>query len=321
MLELKTAPVVLMSFGFPPVDIDDFFEENLIANLMAFFGLPPSKVRIVNIVRENSVRKRRSVFGGGLRMLMRQAPVQSGEVTIEVEIGDAPGSLVVDPDATTDENLSDMTIDDVNQVAADAVTAYQSGALSSAVTNNLPVDSIAALGATQAVPMAGTEAFNVTVAEVDQQLFSNGSVSTIEVAFSMPDYMEIEWPQTVFDESAPFAQQPRVRFIGDNGLQMMTLGMNSSASQTWQISASLEDDSSSGASLAGSTTVDFGDDGWFSFTDLQINGAIYDGAQLKFQIGPYPAASTWNITSGDFYGAVLIYSFFSTFFSRCFQKK
>jgi hypothetical protein len=78
MLELKTAPVVLMSFGFPPVDIDDFFEENLIANLMAFFGLPPSKVRIVNIVRENSVRKRRSVFGGGLRMLMRQAPVQSG---------------------------------------------------------------------------------------------------------------------------------------------------------------------------------------------------------------------------------------------------
>lgn len=301
MLELKTAPVVLMSFGFPPVDIDDFFEENLIANLMAFFGLPPSKVRIVNIVRENSVRKRRSVFGGGLRMLMRQAPVQSGEVTIEVEIGDAPGSLVVDPDATTDENLSDMTIDDVNQVAADAVTAYQSGALSSAVTNNLPVDSIAALGATQAVPMAGTEAFNVTVAEVDQQLFSNGSVSTIEVAFSMPDYMEIEWPQTVFDESAPFAQQPRVRFIGDNGLQMMTLGMNSSASQTWQMSASLEDDSGSGASLAGSTTVDFGDDGWFSFTDLQIDGAIYDGAQLKFQIGPYPAASTWNITSGDFY--------------------
>ena len=102
MLELKTAPVVLMSFGFPPVDIDDFFEENLIANLMAFFGLPPSKVRIVNVVRENSVRKRRSVFGGGLRMLMRQAPAQTGEVTVEVEIGDAPGSLTPDGNAATD---------------------------------------------------------------------------------------------------------------------------------------------------------------------------------------------------------------------------
>merc|ERR1712178_349274 len=103
----------------------------------------------------------------------------------------------VDPNATTDENLSDMSIDDVNAVAAEAVTAYQSGALAGAITNNLPVDSIAALGATQAVPMAGTEAFNITVADVDQQLADNGTVSTIDVAFSMPDYMEIDWTQTV----------------------------------------------------------------------------------------------------------------------------
>ena len=59
MLEIRTAPVVLMSFGFPSVNVDDFFEENLIANLAGFFGLPPSKIRIVNVIRENSLKRRK----------------------------------------------------------------------------------------------------------------------------------------------------------------------------------------------------------------------------------------------------------------------
>ena len=32
-IDIKTAPAVIAKFGFPAVDVDDFFEVNLIGNL------------------------------------------------------------------------------------------------------------------------------------------------------------------------------------------------------------------------------------------------------------------------------------------------
>ena len=32
-IEIRTAPVVVIEFGFPAVKVDDFFEKNLISNL------------------------------------------------------------------------------------------------------------------------------------------------------------------------------------------------------------------------------------------------------------------------------------------------
>lgn len=63
--------VVIISLSMPPVTIDDFFGENIIANLAAFLGVPDSKIRIVNIVRETGSRRKRA----------------DDSVTLDMEIG------------------------------------------------------------------------------------------------------------------------------------------------------------------------------------------------------------------------------------------
>ena len=57
------------------VSIDDFFTENLVSNLADLLGIDQSLIRIVNIVRENSRRKRRS---------------SADVVIVQVEIADPP---------------------------------------------------------------------------------------------------------------------------------------------------------------------------------------------------------------------------------------
>lgn len=50
--------VVVVSLTMPPMTIDDFFGENIVNNLAIFLGVPASKIRIVDVVRETSKRKR-----------------------------------------------------------------------------------------------------------------------------------------------------------------------------------------------------------------------------------------------------------------------
>lgn len=42
----------------PPVTVDDFFGENLVNNIALFLDIPSDKIRVVDIVREGSRRKR-----------------------------------------------------------------------------------------------------------------------------------------------------------------------------------------------------------------------------------------------------------------------
>ena len=64
-----------VQLGIAAVSIDDFFTENLVSNLADLLGIDQSLIRIVNIVRENSRRKRRS---------------SADVVIVQVEIADPP---------------------------------------------------------------------------------------------------------------------------------------------------------------------------------------------------------------------------------------
>ncbi|CAK8682961.1 unnamed protein product [Clavelina lepadiformis] len=65
-IDIKTAPAVILAFGFPAISIDEFFGENLISNLAIYLGVPDDKIRIVDVVEETSSRKRRSTTGGSV---------------------------------------------------------------------------------------------------------------------------------------------------------------------------------------------------------------------------------------------------------------
>ena len=82
-VDIRTTPVVMVTFGVPAVTLDDFFEENLIANLVAFLDVEPSQIRIVDIIAEDSVRRRRR---------------SSGEAEVVIEIGDPPAESIETPE-------------------------------------------------------------------------------------------------------------------------------------------------------------------------------------------------------------------------------
>ena len=61
VIDLKISPVLFVRFGFPAITPDDFFQSaNLVGNIAGLLGVPASKIRRVNIVRES----RRYSFNG-----------------------------------------------------------------------------------------------------------------------------------------------------------------------------------------------------------------------------------------------------------------
>lgn len=79
---IKTNPVIVVVFEASTefLTVDEFFGENLVNNLVAFLGVDASKVRLVNVVNENAVARRK-----------RQA---SGKTKFYVEIGNDPPTSV-----------------------------------------------------------------------------------------------------------------------------------------------------------------------------------------------------------------------------------
>ena len=60
VVTIKTQPVVILKLGLA-VPEENFFEENVIANIAGLLGIDPSTIRITKIVREGTTgRKKRS---------------------------------------------------------------------------------------------------------------------------------------------------------------------------------------------------------------------------------------------------------------------
>jgi hypothetical protein len=49
-VDVKVSPLLILSFGFPPMNPASFFSSNLVANLAALLNINPDKIRRVNIV-------------------------------------------------------------------------------------------------------------------------------------------------------------------------------------------------------------------------------------------------------------------------------
>ena len=54
VIDLKIAPLLVLTFGLPPVTPSSFFTNNLVANLAALLGVSSNMIRRVNIIAENN---------------------------------------------------------------------------------------------------------------------------------------------------------------------------------------------------------------------------------------------------------------------------
>ena len=81
---VQQSAVILVQLGFYSVDIDSFFEENLVLNIAMVLNLDPSQIRVVNAVNEDTLTRRKRSLN------VRKPRAVSDQVIYDVEIGDPP---------------------------------------------------------------------------------------------------------------------------------------------------------------------------------------------------------------------------------------
>ena len=98
--DIKTQPVVILKLGIT-VKEDEFFDEDkIVGNIAGLLGIPLNKIRVTNIVREGSVRRKRSADEKpGVEFQIAEPPTLTTEDDFvqPLETGTTP----VDPNAPT----------------------------------------------------------------------------------------------------------------------------------------------------------------------------------------------------------------------------
>lgn len=75
-VEIRTSPVLFLSFELPAMTEEEFFGDNLVQNLAVFLKVPPEMIRITNIVREDGgARRRRRATGLTVEVEIKKPPV------------------------------------------------------------------------------------------------------------------------------------------------------------------------------------------------------------------------------------------------------
>ena len=82
-IEIKTADTFIISFQFPPLTADEFFGDRLVQVMAAYFDLDPSKIRVVDVVRNTGPtgRKKRSTSNDEVIFEVGNSPAE-GKVNI-----------------------------------------------------------------------------------------------------------------------------------------------------------------------------------------------------------------------------------------------
>lgn len=86
-VEIRTAPVIFVSFELPTMTEDEFFGDNLVRNLAAFLKVPANMIRVTNIIREDGgARRRKRSSGLKVELEIKKPPVQQSTNTTDGEL-------------------------------------------------------------------------------------------------------------------------------------------------------------------------------------------------------------------------------------------
>ncbi|KAK3587659.1 hypothetical protein CHS0354_042443 [Potamilus streckersoni] len=264
VIEIKTAEVIMVAFGLPMMTVDDFFGQNLVQNLAAFLSIPYSKIRIVNIINEQSSsgRHKRETFAGD-------------KTTIEVEIGNLPSSEINGTGSGVD-----LSHEELMNISYTLQNEIQSGTNISDVLNT----TILSTSIANPLPSPGSE-----------EWASFNPKTSRYVIYNPVQRFEFHTALTPASEGSQFSVQPVLKFLDENGY-LVVVG---SAENEWQVTASIHPGSGyPWAVLNGNVTVSFVN-GFANFTDLSISHMGY-GYILDFIISAPTVAQHWNLSSEPF---------------------
>ncbi|XP_045915057.1 PKHD1 like 1, tandem duplicate 1 [Micropterus dolomieu] len=231
-VEIRTSPVLFISFNLPAMTEAEFFGDNLIRNLAAYLKVPPNMIRITKIIRE----------GGGARRRKR-----STGLTVEVELKKPP----VQQTTNSTNNEEDFTL--LKSIAENLGQAAVTGNLSQSIGFN-----VSSMGIIPPPPLTSDPSWNQeATAEVTREQPKMSYVSRISKLLLMVEPISGEFV-------GPLYQQPNLMAVDEQG-NCVSVGVT-----TLTVTASLKDSSgNSVGGLEGNTTILFSTC-WANFTDLSI---------------------------------------------------
>nr|XP_014351910.1 PREDICTED: fibrocystin-L [Latimeria chalumnae] len=251
-IEIQTTPVLFLSFRMPAITPEHFYSDNLIQNLAIFLKVPANKIRITNVIRENSRRKKRAT---GL--------------TVEIQIAEPPSQQPISSKNSTGvlqySDLQNM----VNILGEAAVV----GNLSSSLGYEVSSVSISNL-----IPPPSHPLWNkLATAPVERN-----SASTNFLAY-VAALLVVDQP-VAGSQGQPLSQQPCIMAVDTNG-NCVSVGITSMI-----LIAILKDTNNASISgLSGNTTIPFSGC-WANYTDLTLNKTGVN-VKLEFLLNDIQAQS------------------------------
>ena len=318
IIDIKTQPIVVLKLGMT-VPIENFFEENVVANLAGLLGIDPANIRVTNIVRENSVgRKKRQAEG-------------TEAVEFEFEIGPPPLDDLVEfyppeytylppteippnPAYTTQSTARPTTsafvepegylnYDMLQNVQATITNAFQTGEIATAFSD-AGVEGIESLVMEEPVippeepppyegPEARAQVTELTFAE--QQALANEQLLEEYQERTVPVPSKMHLVETPEDAQEMAVMAPVQLYVtDDSGKLVSVLG---DESDPWQVTVSLAS-GPAGASVLGNTTVPFvGGIASFDGIFVDTRGSDYI---FEFTL-TYPTSATINSTRSNMF--------------------
>ncbi|XP_054461971.1 PKHD1 like 1, tandem duplicate 1 [Anoplopoma fimbria] len=275
-VEIRTAPVLIISFELPAMTEDEFFGEGLIQNLATFLKVPPNMIRITKIIREDGgARRRKRSTGLKVEMEIKKPPVQQTTNT------------------TNDEE--DFVL--LQNIADDLGQASVSGSLSQSIGFN-----VSSMGIIPPPPPSSDPSWNEEATEEVTR-----EEPTVSFVSSVSDLLLIEEP-IAGEFVGHLHQQPSLMAVDEQG-NCVSVGVT-----TLAVTASLKDASgSSVGGLEGNTTIRF-TNCWANFTDLSIQNSGENvtmvftlkewGAESRsFSVKDTPTTQTPTTTDESIFGS------------------
>ncbi|KAJ0003487.1 hypothetical protein NQD34_008585, partial [Periophthalmus magnuspinnatus] len=234
-VEIRTSPVLVLSFNLPAMTEAEFFGDKLVNNLAIFLKVPSNMIRVTKIVRaDGGVRRRKRSSGLSVEVEIKKPPVQETTNT------------------TSDEEDFEL----LQNIADDLGQAAVSGNLSQSVGFN-----VSSMGMVPPPPSASDPDWNEVATEEETR-----EETTVSYVSSVSQLLLIVEPIAgVY--VGPLSQQPSLKAVDQNG-DCVSVGVT-----TLTVTASLKNSSGNAVSgLQGNATILF-KTCWANFTDLGLSNS------------------------------------------------
>ncbi|XP_067947416.1 fibrocystin-L-like [Watersipora subatra] len=232
-VDIVLSNMIMLTFDLVMTE-DEFFGEELANNLAIFFGVDPSKVRVVNVISEDSQlsEKRR-----------RKRALPLGQITVEVELGDSPTAGI--NDTVTDSLSTEQLLEFRDQL----IDSVQTGALSALI--NVPISQVYV---TVPLPDPSDPEWDALVDNAD----NNTDVIRVPSKLALHDH------PTSFPEGSIF-EGINIKLVDDEDEIVTDFGQI-----TWRVGVRLTSPGNGAGVLTGTQDVPL-IQGWANFTDLSIS--------------------------------------------------